>query len=98
MDEAVARRLEQELGIDAVVEFFYKFEYRAAFEDIGTEYEFCWVYVGRTDATPVVNTAEVAAWRWVDPADLDHALREDPESYTPWFKMEWARLRTTNAV
>lgn len=98
MEEAVARRLEQELGIQAEVEFIFKFEYRAAFKDIGTEHELCWVYVGQTEAAPVVNTSEIAAWRWVAPADLDTALEEDPESYTPWLKMEWARLRATNAI
>ena len=98
MDEAVARRLEQELGIEAAVEYIFKFEYRAEFGDIGTEHELCWVYVGHTQATPVVNTAEISAWRWIAPADLDAALREDPESYTPWLKMEWARLRETNAI
>ena len=98
MEEAVARRLEQELGIQASVDFIFKFEYRAEFGDIGTEHELCWVYVGQTKATPVVNTAEISAWRWIDPADLDAALREDPESYTPWLKMEWARLRETNAI
>lgn len=98
MDEAVARRLEQELGIQAAVEFIFKFEYRAEFRDVGTEHELCWVYVGQTEATPVVNTSEIAAWRWIAPADLDTALREDPGSYTPWLKMEWARLRETNAI
>ena len=98
MDEAVARRLEQELGIDAAVEFTFKFEYRAEFKDVGTEHELCWVYVGQTEATPVVNTAEIAAWRWIDPTDLDVTLREDPNSYTPWLKMEWARLRATKAI
>ena len=98
MEEAVARRLEQELGIRAEVEFVFKFEYRAAFKDIGTEHELCWVYVGRTDAAPVINTSEIAAWRWIAPGDLDAALQEDPGSYTPWLKMEWARLRATNAI
>ena len=98
MEEAVARRLEQELGIQAAVEFVFKFEYRAAFKDIGTEHELCWVYVGQTEAAPVVNTSEIAAWRWIAPADLDAELQEDPDSYTPWLKMEWKRLRATNAI
>ena len=98
MDEAVARRLEQELGIQAAVEFIFKFEYRAEFKDVGAEHELCWVYVGQTEATPVVNTAEIAAWRWIDPTDLDVTLREDPQRYTPWLKMEWARLRATKAI
>ena len=98
MDEAVARRLEQELGVEASVDFIFKFEYRAEFGNIGTGHELCWVYVGQTEAAPVVNTAEISAWRWIDSAELDAALRDDPESYTPWLKIEWARLRATNAI
>ena len=43
-----ARRLEQELGLAAELEFTFKFEYSARFADLGTEHELCWVYVGQT--------------------------------------------------
>ena len=98
MEQAVPRRLQQELGLEAEVEFVFKFEYRAAFKDIGAEHELCWVYVGETDANPVVNTSEIAAWRWIAPDELDVSLRDDPDSYTPWFKLEWARLRGANVI
>ena len=98
MDEAVARRLEQELGIQAAVQFIFKFEYRAEFKDVGTEHELCWVYVGSLRRDAGRQHDEIAAWRWIAPADLDATLREDPGSYTPWLKMEWARLRETNAI
>ena len=41
-----------------------------------------------------VNDNEIAAWRFISAADLDRELNEDPGSFTPWFKMEWKRLRT----
>ena len=49
------------------LEYVYKFEYTAPFGDVGTEHELCWVYVGTTDAEPLVNTTEVANWRWIAP-------------------------------
>lgn len=93
VEVAVGRRLGEELGLHADLTFAFKFEYRSAFGDIGVEHELCWVYVGRTAAEPVVNTAEIGAWRWISPAALDRDLAATPERFTPWLKIEWRRLR-----
>jgi isopentenyl-diphosphate delta-isomerase len=92
-ETAVARRLHQELGLVATLEFLYKFEYRAEFGAAGTEHELCSVYAGTTDATPVINTTEIADWRWIAPGDLDRDLAASPGRYTPWFQLEWRRIR-----
>jgi isopentenyl-diphosphate delta-isomerase len=92
MDLAVHRRLEQELGLSAGLQFTYKFEYRAPFGDVGSEHELCWVYVGRTTTEPVVNTTEIMDWRWIDSTALTDAIDAHPERYTPWLKLEWQRL------
>jgi isopentenyl-diphosphate Delta-isomerase len=92
MDTAVGRRLEQELGLRAALGFIYKFEYIAHFGDVGTEHELCWVYAGTTQREPVINSSEIANWRWIEPAALDAELAETPEAFTPWFKLEWQAL------
>lgn len=92
MNEAVHRRLEQELGMKASLEYAYKFEYKAPFGDLGTEHELCWVYTGHTDAEPVINTTEIMDWRWIEPSELTDAIAREPASFTPWLKMEWERL------
>lgn len=93
MSEAVQRRMEQELGLRAPVRFVYKFEYQARFGDLGTEHELCWVYVGQTAEQPVINTTEIDHWRWVSPEALDAELAGAADTFTPWFRMEWQRLR-----
>ena len=93
MDDAVQRRMEQELGLRAPVQFVYKFEYQAQFDGLGTEHELCWVYVGQTARQPVINTTEIAQWRWIGPEALDAELAAASDHFTPWFKMEWQRLR-----
>jgi len=93
---AVTRRLEQELGLKAKLGFVYKFEYTARFGDAGTEHELCWVYVGTTDAEPLINTSEIASWRWIAPSALDAELAAAPERFTPWFKLEWRALQETH--
>lgn len=93
MDEAVERRLYEELGMQSSLQFLYKFTYHAPFRDLGSERELCWVYIGRGHGDPEVNSNEISAWRWIDPDDLDRELDSDPEAFTPWFKLEWSRLR-----
>jgi len=93
MDEAVGRRLHQELSLRARLRYVYKFEYVAAYRDLGSEHELCSVYVGRSDDQPVVNVTEIGAWRWVAPEDLTRELADHEERFTPWLKLEWERLR-----
>ena len=92
METAVSRRLQQELGLNILLQYLYKFEYSASFEDLGTEHELCSVYTGFTSDEPVINTAEIANWRWIDRDLLAKQLDTEPEGFTPWFKMEWQRL------
>lgn len=92
---AIYRRLEQELGLSADLEFVYKFEYTAPFGDAGTEHELCSVYAGTTSVEPMINTTEVATWRWIAPDALDVELAATPQRFTPWFKLEWHALRNT---
>jgi isopentenyl-diphosphate delta-isomerase len=93
MESAVHRRLYQELGIEADLQFLFKFEYHAQYDETGAEHELCWVYVGTTRDEVKVNANEIAAWRFIAPADLDAEMATDPDTFSPWFKMEWARIR-----
>ena len=93
MDEAVHRRLEDELGMTASLEFVYKFIYQADFGEAGAEHELCWVYVGRATSDVHVNVAEISDWRWISRAALDTEMAEYPDRFTPWFTMEWERLK-----
>lgn len=93
MDEAVVRRLQQELGMTSALEFLYAFQYHASYEDLGSEHEMCRVYVGLSDDEPRPNPNEIADHRWIDPTQLDQELQSVPGYFTPWFQMEWPRVR-----
>ncbi len=92
-NKAVHRRIVEEVGADADVEYLYRFQYHARYEDVGSERENCAVYVGRVRGGIVPNENEIAEWRWVEADALDREIREHPDAFTPWMKMEWARLR-----
>ncbi len=97
MDEAVGRRLHQELGLSGELEFIYKFAYTARFGDEGSENELCSVFLGRTDESAIANANEIAGVRYVTAGQLDRELVAEPERFTPWFRMEWERLTTDYA-
>jgi isopentenyl-diphosphate delta-isomerase len=93
MEDAVTRRLVQELGFGCPLEFLYKFKYQADFGSVGAEHEFCWVYFGRYDGAVDVNVNEIANWRFVGIEALERELAAVPGTFTPWFKMEWMHIK-----
>lgn len=94
MQIATQRRLQEELGIEATLEFVYKFSYRARYDEAGSENELCSVFLGRSDQEVSANPNEIADIRYVSMNALDQELRRNPGDFTPWFKMEWQRLVT----
>ena len=91
---ATQRRLREELGIKTPLWFTHRFRYQAQFDQRGAEHELCSVYVGHFDGAPTPNPREIGDWQWIQPAELDSWLNETPETLTPWFKLEWADLRS----
>jgi len=92
LELATERRLRQELGTAATLEFIYKFSYQAKFGDLGSEFELCSVFLGRVGEPPVPNATEISALRYVAREALDREIAAEPARFTPWFRMEWRRL------
>ena len=92
MEEAVDRRLHQELGMTSRLKYLYKFKYQAPFGELGAEHELCWVYLGYSEDAVQANDNEIAAWRYIDRDTLDVEIDQYPDRFTPWFKLEWDRL------
>jgi len=90
---ATARRLADELHTAADLTYLFRFQYQARFGDVGSENELCAVYAGLLQEPYAPNPTEIAATRLVEPAELDRWLEDHPEELTPWFRMEWQRIR-----
>jgi len=90
---AAERRLQDELHAQAALEFVYKFSYHARFGDLGSERELCHVFVGRIECEPAPNATEIAGIRYVTPVELDSMMGDARDDLTPWFRLEWRRLR-----
>jgi isopentenyl-diphosphate Delta-isomerase len=93
MAVATSRRLHDELGIEAELEYVYKFSYQAGFGDLGSEHELCHVYLGNIAGVADANKHEIEDMRFVSVADLESEFAAAQEKFTPWFLMEWQTLR-----
>ncbi|MBN1156741.1 isopentenyl-diphosphate Delta-isomerase [Candidatus Woesearchaeota archaeon] len=89
------RRLVEEIGISCRLSYLYKFRYSARYKSIGSENEMCYVFIGRSDNEPFPNSAEIADYKWIDMAELSADIENNPEKYTPWFKMEFKELTSS---
>lgn len=91
---AAHRRLREELGFDCPLTERFQFEYKATSAAEGlTEHEMDHVFTGVYAGAIRFDPAEVAAVRWVEPAELNRETAAHPEAFTPWFKLALARAR-----
>lgn len=86
MVNAVRRRLAEEMGIVCTANFAYTFLYRADLDNNLIEHELDHVYIGVCDAEPVINTHEVADWKFAAVSEIRSDMVNHPDTYTYWFK------------
>jgi len=92
IDIATERRLQEELNVVATLEYVYKFAYQASFGALGSENELCSVFIGRIEDEASANASEIKALRFVTADALRTELAANPDSFTPWLKLELQRL------
>ncbi|MEM7289852.1 MAG: isopentenyl-diphosphate Delta-isomerase [Pseudomonadota bacterium] len=90
MDDAVSRRLDEELGITVPVEEKRVVEYSA---DVGNglwEHERVHMFRAQADKRLLaysLNPEEVADIRWINARQLHREIANHPDQFTPWFKI-----------
>ncbi|MGH8205920.1 MAG: NUDIX domain-containing protein, partial [Steroidobacteraceae bacterium] len=80
-------------GLSCTLNFLFKFQYQARSDEATSEHELCSVFFGRSAMRAQPNREEIAGLRWVSPQDLHSEIDSAAERYTPWFKLEWERIR-----
>ena len=84
---AAIRRLHEEMGMNCPLTELFQFSYRHEFENGLIENEYDHVFIGKSDQLPQPNPGEVAGFRYLDAELLIFELEEQPDLYTPWFKI-----------
>jgi isopentenyl-diphosphate delta-isomerase len=98
VDEAARRRLREEMGIDVELVPLFEFTYRAPVGPGLVEHEYDHVFAGRYDGEPVPSVDEVDGWDWVPVRDLARRVNDDPEAFTPWFRVVFSNADLAERV
>lgn len=91
--EAALRRLREEMGMSANLEYQFPFLYRAAIDAELTEYEYDHIYFAHSDVLPQPNPDEVMDFAYVPLPELEIQMRREPGLYTEWFKLLFDRIK-----
>jgi isopentenyl-diphosphate delta-isomerase len=84
--EAAARRLGEELGLEAPLVEIASFVYYHKFAEDLYEYEFDHVLAGAYGGPVSPDPEEASQVEWVDGGELATGLLERPEAYSAWFR------------
>ena len=80
------------MGFDCELQEAFHFVYRAELDNGLVEHELDHVLIGRHDADPTPDPAEVGDWKWISLPALQDDMRGNPGSYAPWFTIPIDRV------
>ena len=92
MEDAIQRRLSEEMGMACDLTFQFSFIYKHKFANGLTEHELDHVYFGYSDQQPNPDPEEVKGWKYINMDDLQRELELHPEGYSPWLKICFDRV------
>lgn len=87
LEEAVNRRLDEELGFTCDLKEMFHFIYKVEFDNNLMEHELDHVFFGHYDGDIIPNKEEVDEIKWMDMDDLKQDMADNPDTYTYWFKI-----------
>lgn len=85
--DAANRRLMEEMGMQAHLEYCFAFIYKAPFENGLIEHEYDHVFKAITDDLPEPDSSEVSDWKYMSTDVLKKDVKDFPERYTVWFRL-----------
>ncbi len=92
LEDAVKRRLKEEMGFTTELRKVFDFIYKVRFGNGLYEHELDNVFIGRFDGKPNPDPDEVDDWKWVDLKELLKDIKKNPDRYTYWFKEAIGRV------
>ena len=92
LEEAIHRRLKEELSFDTSLREEFSFIYRTVFEDGVIEYESDHVFLGQYNGEVCANPEEAEEVRWIEIGELKKLLETEPQQFTAWFIISAPRI------
>lgn len=86
LEEAVNRRLYEEIGLNSDLTEIGSFVYHVKFNNEVSEYEYDHVFIGDYKGDKIIeNKEEVECTKWIKIDELKEDILQSPEKYTVWF-------------
>lgn len=86
LEEAIHRRLKEEMGFDCMIKEIFVFSYNFSFSNGLTENEVDHVFAGFYDGKIKANPREVDDYKWVRIDEIKKDISKNPKKYAEWFK------------
>ena len=86
LDDAIYRRIKEEMGFTCKLKEIFSFVYKVEFEDNLFENEYDHVFIGKYDGEVIPNKEEADDFKWADINYIKNDIKINPELYTYWFK------------
>lgn len=86
MEDAIQRKLFQEMGLTCETQFQFHFIYKTEFQNGLIENELDHVYFGITNDLPQLNLDEAEDWKYISLTELDKEINLSPNHFTFWLK------------
>jgi len=90
--DAAYRRLKEEMNLSCILDFVFKFAYKAEVGAGLIENEIDHVFFGVSDEMPIPSPEEVADFTYMSLQDLKLQLNSKPEQYTAWLNICFDRI------
>ncbi|MDP2091029.1 MAG: isopentenyl-diphosphate Delta-isomerase [Candidatus Gracilibacteria bacterium] len=85
LENAIHRRLVEEMGFDTNLTKKTEFIYKVELDNELTEHEYLHIYTGIYNEVPNLNSEEAMDWKWISIDDLKSDIQKNPDNYTKWF-------------
>ena len=90
--DAADRRLFEEMGLKASLNYGFKFLYKAEFKNGLIEHELDHVFFGFSDEKPAINSSEVCDYKYLNQRKIENMILQQPEIFSPWFKLTYKKV------
>lgn len=92
LEQAIHRRLKEEMNFDCELKEIFTFTYKTPYENGLTEYELDHVFIGFYDSAVNPNPKETQTVKWVERTQLLTEVDLHPEQFASWFKIALPRV------
>lgn len=90
--QAAERRLSEEMGLSLSLTPVFELSYNLPLSNGLTEHEYGHVYFAVSDDKPIPDPLEADDWCYRSVCDIQRAMLEDPQQFTPWFLYTFPRI------